>query len=204
MANAVKFTEQGSVTLTVRASPLADRRYSVDFTVRDSGVGIRQEDLARIFEPFIQSDNAVSKEGTGLGLAISREFVGMMGGALTVESALGAGSVFHFALALETCGAAADSPSKPAADSAQAPLDSQGQGEPVDQAALREQLARLPLETRTALRTGLQKLDLGGVALILASIKQEHPAAATGIAHLLRRHRYPMLCSLLDEVQDVT
>ncbi len=204
MANAVKFTEQGSVTLTVRASPLADRRYSVDFTVRDSGVGIRQEDLARIFEPFIQSDNAVSKEGTGLGLAISREFVGMMGGALTVESALGAGSVFHFALALETCGAAPDSPSKPAADSAQAPLDSQGQGEPVDQAALREQLARLPLETRTALRTGLQKLDLGGVALILASIKQEHPAAATGIAHLLRRHRYPMLCSLLDEVQDVT
>ena len=194
MANAVKFTEQGSVTLSVRARQIGEHRCALDFTVRDSGVGIREEDLARIFEPFVQSDNAASKEGTGLGLAISREFVSMMGGALEVDSQLGAGSVFHFALQVDTCGAVVEAPS------AAGPLP----GEAIDCAALTAQLARLPLAVRNELRSGLQNLDLSSVAAILDTIAGAHPGVAASIEQLLRRHQYPLLCNLLDEAQGVT
>ncbi|MTW04070.1 ATP-binding protein [Pseudoduganella ginsengisoli] len=106
VSNAVKFAEQGSVTLVARATLLQENRYALTLAVRDTGRGIAREDQQRIFEPFVQADNTGSNEGTGLGLTISREFVRMMGGKLEVESELGNGAEFRFSIEVEGAAAA--------------------------------------------------------------------------------------------------
>jgi signal transduction histidine kinase/putative methionine-R-sulfoxide reductase with GAF domain len=92
VGNAIKFTDHGSVEIAARA---ADGRFMV--SVRDTGPGIAEADQARIFEEFQQVDatSTRKKGGTGLGLAIAKRIVGMHGGMLTVESALGTGSTFY-------------------------------------------------------------------------------------------------------------
>ncbi|MES2150588.1 MAG: ATP-binding protein [Pseudomonadota bacterium] len=102
LSNAVKFTTEGAVTLAAQARPGGAGRQAVRFAVRDSGPGIAARDLERIFDPFVQADGPATQSGTGLGLTISREFVRMMGGLLSVESAPGAGATFSFTLELET------------------------------------------------------------------------------------------------------
>lgn len=89
--NAVKFTERGSVALGWNAGPQTVRIF-----VRDTGPGIAPEKLGKIFEPFVQgsSETLVRSDGVGLGLTIGRELSRMMGGSLSVESALGEGSTF--------------------------------------------------------------------------------------------------------------
>jgi signal transduction histidine kinase len=98
LSNAVKFTTTGGcVTVGLRALP--DGRIAT--TVRDTGLGIPSDRLDAIFEPFVQVGRALNNpgEGTGLGLAISRDLARGMGGELTVESELGAGSTFTLVLA---------------------------------------------------------------------------------------------------------
>ena len=94
LGNAVKFTEQGSVTLTVRREP--GERRTVEFEVADTGIGMTPEQLARLYHPFVQADSSTTRRfgGTGLGLAISRRCVDMLGGAISVRSAPGAGTTF--------------------------------------------------------------------------------------------------------------
>jgi PAS domain S-box-containing protein len=95
LANAIKFTEEGSVCLRVGYLPLARLR----FDVQDTGIGIDEARLAAIFEPFEQVSDARHRVGgTGLGLAISRQLVRLMGGEVRVESRRGAGSTFSFEL----------------------------------------------------------------------------------------------------------
>ncbi|OEZ60387.1 ATP-binding protein [Duganella sp. HH105] len=104
MSNAVKFTVQGKVTLRVRGAMRNAQnggRCELEFEVIDNGPGISPADQARIFEPFIQAEGPGAHEGTGLGLTISREFVQLMGGELTVESAPGAGATFRFAISAQ-------------------------------------------------------------------------------------------------------
>jgi signal transduction histidine kinase len=103
LTNAVKFTERGSVTLACECAG-----ESVRLRVRDTGVGIPDDKLETIFEPFVQVDARLTRpnEGVGLGLAISRDLARGMGGDLTVESAPGEGS--EFTLALPRGGAARD------------------------------------------------------------------------------------------------
>lgn len=98
LSNAIKFTQQGSVTLQVKAKTekTATMDYHLQFTVKDTGVGIAEEDQDKIFEPFMQTLSQSPEEGTGLGLAISREFVRLMGGKLKFSSILGKGSTFFF------------------------------------------------------------------------------------------------------------
>ncbi|WP_171898957.1 ATP-binding protein [Janthinobacterium psychrotolerans] len=98
LSNALKFIEQGSVTLSLDCQPAGDGQVLLAFAVRDTGTGIADADLERIFEPFVQADSAAAQAGTGLGLSISREFVRLMQGQLQVESTVGQGSVFHFSL----------------------------------------------------------------------------------------------------------
>jgi PAS domain S-box-containing protein len=97
LANAVKFTERGSVTM--RASPVADAA-RVRVEVEDTGIGIAEEHLETIFDEFIQADQSVTRQhgGTGLGLTISRKLIELMGGELGVSSELGRGSTFHIEL----------------------------------------------------------------------------------------------------------
>ena len=98
--NAVKYTREGSVSLTVRGEAEAegaqDPRLHLTVTVRDTGIGIRAEDLDKLFNPFQRVDLGQNStvEGTGLGLAISRDLMEMMGGSIRVESEYGRGSVF--------------------------------------------------------------------------------------------------------------
>lgn len=98
MNNAVKFTEQGYIELGIRIVKAEDKRLLLRFSVKDSGQGIRQEDMNRLFKAFSQVDTKKnhSKEGTGLGLSISADFVHMMGGQLDVASEYGKGSEFFF------------------------------------------------------------------------------------------------------------
>ena len=97
LSNAIKFTGQGRVLVSVVPEPDALR-----VSVADTGIGIREDDLTRLFEPFQQLDNPVvrSAGGTGLGLAISKKFVELHGGRIWAESRENQGSTFHFTLPL--------------------------------------------------------------------------------------------------------
>ncbi|PAK13265.1 response regulator [Burkholderia ubonensis] len=105
VGNAIKFTERGQVELAVSYSDHG----LVVFTIADSGIGIAPDVSAQLFKPFQQADSSIARKygGTGLGLVISRQLAEMMGGALTVESAPGRGSVFTVTARLEPADGAA-------------------------------------------------------------------------------------------------
>ncbi len=94
--NSVKYTEKGSVRLTIRNRESNRSSGALDFIISDTGVGIRKEDMDRLFEPFIQLEHVGSspREGAGLGLAIVFRIVELMGGSISVESEFGKGSSF--------------------------------------------------------------------------------------------------------------
>ena len=96
--NAVKFTERGEVVLQAEKDPTAEQPGALQFSVRDTGIGIPPEKLSVIFESFAQADASITRQygGTGLGLPISKRLVELMGGRLWVESQLGQGSTFYF------------------------------------------------------------------------------------------------------------
>lgn len=96
LSNAEKFTTRGVITLSVQRTGNTGAAESVEFMVRDTGVGINPAQLERVFETFTREDtpSARLQEGTGLGLAISRHFAGLLGGDVRVESEVGKGSVF--------------------------------------------------------------------------------------------------------------
>ncbi|MDR1726985.1 MAG: response regulator [Acidobacteriota bacterium] len=96
LSNAFKYTREGTVTLGVRWSREGDSVW-LDFSVADTGIGIRKEDVPRLFEDYTQVDrkNHSKIEGTGLGLAITRRLAKLMDGDISVDSVYGIGSVFH-------------------------------------------------------------------------------------------------------------
>ncbi|HEY2276119.1 MAG TPA: response regulator [Steroidobacteraceae bacterium] len=100
VANAVKFTAQGAVTLRVQPQSGADGELACLFSVEDTGIGIPAEQQADIFAPFRQGDASTARRygGSGLGLAISAHLVTLMGGRIWLESTPGEGSTFHFTL----------------------------------------------------------------------------------------------------------
>jgi CheY-like chemotaxis protein len=102
LSNASKFTEGGLVTLAVTSDEVGGRPW-VQFRVDDTGIGMTDEQVSRLFEPFTQADRSTTRKfgGTGLGLAITRRFCRMMGGDVTVESRPGAGSSFLIRLPAE-------------------------------------------------------------------------------------------------------
>ena len=103
VGNAVKFTEQGEVVVSVLSRQLAAHKAGLSFAVRDTGIGIPAEKCAHIFEAFTQADTSTTRHfgGTGLGLTISNRLVELMGGALAVDSTVGVGSTFSFSLELD-------------------------------------------------------------------------------------------------------
>ncbi len=103
LSNAIKFTPQGSVTLGVisELNPMDQTTpsYLLNFRVIDTGVGIKPEELSKLFEAFSQTESGRSaQEGTGLGLVISQQFVQLMGGDIAVESEVGKGTTFRFSV----------------------------------------------------------------------------------------------------------
>ncbi|MDP3539981.1 MAG: ATP-binding protein [Azonexus sp.] len=100
--NAVKFTEQGSVTVYARLSDETSDQVRLCCEIRDTGIGIEVEDQKRLFSSFEQADSSMTRKygGTGLGLVISKRLVEMMGGEIAVESTPGQGSTFRFSVQL--------------------------------------------------------------------------------------------------------
>ena len=96
--NAVKFTEHGEIVVTARVQESDDKGQLVHFAVRDTGIGLTQEHLGRLFQAFEQADASTTRQhgGTGLGLAISKRLAQLMGGEVGVTSQVGQGSVFWF------------------------------------------------------------------------------------------------------------
>ena len=124
--NAIKFTEQGEVVVTVALDSRTGDEARVHFAVRDTGIGIPEHKLESIFEAFSQADSSTSRRygGTGLGLTISAQLVALLEGRLWVESQVGSGSAFHFCLPLTIPGAGAGG---------------RGQAEPPPRAAARQE-----------------------------------------------------------------
>ncbi len=100
--NAIKFTQNGSVTITLKSISNQNNQAQIYFSVEDSGIGIEKEAQRNLFNPFKQADKSTSRKygGSGLGLAISQKLVGLMNSAINVKSALGEGSTFFFTLSL--------------------------------------------------------------------------------------------------------
>lgn len=145
LSNAVKFTSQGEVRLSVRPSPDG----TVTFEVCDTGIGIDEGALGRLFEGFSQGDSSISRRfgGTGLGLAISRQLARMMGGDIRVTSELGKGSRFILTLPLGE----ATPPAPQAVDATGAPVAQQLQVLVVDDNPTNQEVARALLEAIGAL-----------------------------------------------------
>ena len=101
--NAIKFTQQGSVSLHIFKVAEKEKQVILRFLVQDSGIGIAADKLETIFEPFKQADNSTTRDfgGTGLGLTISRKLVELMGGIVHVKSVEGEGTTFWFEVTLD-------------------------------------------------------------------------------------------------------
>jgi len=122
ISNAIKFTEQGMVHVLVKEIKtellaydesshrlmsdcgIPAHRIVLEFSVRDSGIGLSSDQIEKLFRPFVQADDSTTRKygGTGLGLSICKRLVELMGGQIGVESAMGQGSVFHFTIVCET------------------------------------------------------------------------------------------------------
>ncbi len=101
LSNAVKFTDAGEVVLTVAAGQEKRGRMTLDFSVRDTGIGLSDDGMSRLFQSFSQADSSTTRKygGTGLGLAISKRLAELMGGTMWASSAgPGRGSTFHFTI----------------------------------------------------------------------------------------------------------
>lgn len=100
LSNAVKYTKVGTVTLHMSWEPRTEDEILLKVAIEDTGIGIQEKDIEKIFGTFTRLDMAASRteEGTGLGLAVTKRLVEMMGGSLEVQSEYGKGSVFSFAV----------------------------------------------------------------------------------------------------------
>jgi PAS domain S-box-containing protein len=98
--NAVKFTDKGEVMVTVSGRKLEGNNHEIHFAVKDTGIGIPEDKMSRLFQPFSQVDASTTRRygGTGLGLVISKRLVEMMRGRIWAKSQVGKGSTFHFTI----------------------------------------------------------------------------------------------------------
>lgn len=103
VGNAVKFTDSGSIVISAHLESTTTKIANVAFTVADTGCGIPERDLSRIFEPFMQSDQSKTRRhgGTGLGTSFSREIVRLMGGEISIDSTMSVGTTVRFNIPFE-------------------------------------------------------------------------------------------------------
>ena len=148
LANAVKYTDSGEVTISALPEEIADDRVMVRFEVTDTGMGIAPEMHERIFDSFTQTDEAVTRrfDGVGLGLAIAKQLVELMGGTIGVESVVGKGSTFWVVMPFARQPAAEEPAAAPSFADLRATVLS---GDRDLVGALRDQLARYGIDADT-------------------------------------------------------
>jgi len=114
LTNAVKFTNKGMVKLLASIVKADETCVTMHFEIKDSGIGMTSGQIAKIFEPFMQADDTVTRKfgGTGLGLTITKNFIELMKGTLSVESTVGVGSKFSFDLTFDLIEDTVDMPSR--------------------------------------------------------------------------------------------
>ncbi len=102
-SNAIKFSDRGEVVIRADVESIISNIYNLRFSVSDQGIGLSQEEQAKLFQPFAQADDSISRKygGTGLGLSICKRLVELMGGTISVESVPEKGSNFSFTVALK-------------------------------------------------------------------------------------------------------
>ncbi len=198
-SNAVKFTRQGEVAVAVAATDRSQGEVRLRFRVRDTGVGMTAEEIARLFTPFSQADASTTRcfGGTGLGLAISRRLAEMMHGSIDVQSEPDQGSTFTFSAAFEVkeatpwprAVAAATPPGSEAAPPPPRPRHPDHTG--------RKARVLLVDDNAINLEVGLALLDAAGFATGTARNGQEAVAALehdpTGFAAVLMDVRMPVM-----------
>ena len=103
IGNAIKFTTEGGVELHTTETALSDNKIEIRVEVRDTGIGLTDQQIARLFKPFSQADSSTAGKfgGTGLGLSISKQLAELLGGKIGVKSAPGKGSIFWFTAIVE-------------------------------------------------------------------------------------------------------
>ena len=104
LSNAVKFTDKGDISVSVSSKIIEGNKRQITFAVKDTGIGMPQDKMDRLFKPFTQLEYVISRkrDGAGLGLAISKKLVELMGGEIWAESEEGKGSTFRFTIPVET------------------------------------------------------------------------------------------------------
>ncbi|MCX6632259.1 MAG: ATP-binding protein [Candidatus Solibacter sp.] len=177
--NAVKFTEQGRVTIELSVNPDIAGSLLLTFAVRDTGIGIAPDKLERIFESFSQADGSMARRfgGTGLGLTISAHLAAMMGGGIRVESRPGEGSCFYFTAQVQQAGEPGLAALDEAVEQANWPL------RPLNVLVAEDNLVNQKVVTRLLEKQGhrvtlagsgreaIEKLLLGGFDLILMDVQ---------------------------------
>ena len=198
LANAVKFTERGSVGLDIRLS--GDR---IEFLVSDTGIGIDAASRERLFQPFSQADESIARRfgGTGLGLLISRECVVAMGGDIDVESTPGAGTRFLAWIPVRLPQPSAETAEDTAVTPLQAALPTEGlRVLVVDDNAVNRRVASLMLErlgysvaVADSARTALRQLDEERFALVLMDVEMPEMDGIAATAAIRAREREGLL-----------
>ncbi|MBU6260457.1 MAG: response regulator, partial [Burkholderiales bacterium] len=178
LGNAIKFTEQGCVTVALAFGAGADGRTEFRLEVVDTGIGIAPEVLPRLFERFSQADGSTARRfgGSGLGLAISRKLVELMGGTISVASELGVGSRFGLRVPLDVV------------DAAQRPPDAAAPWAPTADAAT-------PLRILVAEDNEVNQLV---IAAMLDHLGHEHVVVGDGVRALERARDEDWDCILMD------
>ncbi|MBI5535145.1 MAG: MASE1 domain-containing protein [Deltaproteobacteria bacterium] len=163
LGNAIKFTEAGSVSLSVELEETAGERAVIRFDIEDTGIGVPEEKLDEIFEPFVQVDESSTRKfgGSGLGLAISRELVSLMGGEMAVKSEPGRGSLFSVRVPFEL-------PAGVRCPSLSDAIATHGLKSPLDRPSLRPLRILLAEDNKVNQRVTLVLLEKRGHTVVIA------------------------------------
>jgi PAS domain S-box-containing protein len=211
LGNAVKFTEQGSVILRIGVVEQDDRQARLAFSVEDSGIGMSEEQIAQLFQPFMQADGSISRRfgGTGLGLAISRELLRLMGGDISVASSPGQGSTFRFELAFGLGESAA--PRRRSTNPAVAGLAGRhilvAEDNPLNQQVVKEMLELHGMRATLADngREALQALEQNHFDAVLMDVHMPEIDGLEATQHLRRQPRWqhlPVIALTADAMVD--
>jgi signal transduction histidine kinase len=193
IGNAVKFTRQGSVTVRMTVAAGAGESERLVTLVTDTGPGIAEDDLARLFHPFAQATVGLeARGGTGLGLALSRDLARLMGGDVTVQSRRGAGSTFRVDLPLTRA-------AEPPGDEAVPPSAPDAKQATPGERVRAEDVAALPGEVRADLRAALRIADHERLVALSRGLGPEHAAVAGALDRLLQDFAYDEIDALLVE-----